>query len=571
MRPLAVPFVVAPPSGARVRTRLRLGGPDEQVLRAVGEHLGRLAGADVAVRCRLGGGDDQRADRKRALTAAASSRWAGAITRTSNDQWLRAYKNLLDTRTGLRRASRQIRSRLAVPAGERRHQVRGYATPAERFAKQGRLQHVEARLAAVERRLAEGRVSVCRGGRRLAKLRHSVTVGDSDHHSDVDGGACRLTAAEWRARWQAERLFLTADGEADKCWGNETIRVHPDRGWLELRLPAPLAYLSNTPGRAPTYRLACPVLFHHRTQEWAAQAASGAVRYDLFLDPTRQRWYADASWRLPARQVPSLAALRQDRALGVDLNATHLDCWVLNPAGNPLGPPYTIPLLLDGLAASTRQGRLRAAVATIIRLASQQGCRSVIVENLDFADVRQQGRETLGRGARGKRFRRTVGGIPTRAFRELLVGMAAHAGLWVVAVDPGWTSKWGRQYWQEPLNQQTKRPVIVSGHHAAAVVIGRRGLGHRARRREGCAWRRPADRHQRAANSAGRPMTTPMPTAWSAVVPQPARQGTEGPGGQRAGPQAHKTRLPERRAFGDQAAQDRSAPPEVAGSSPLPS
>jgi hypothetical protein len=293
MRKIAVPFVVAPPSGVRVRTRLRLDVADERVLRAVGEHLGRMASADLAVRCRRGGGDDQRADRKRALTAAASSRW-GAITRTSNDQWLRAYNNLLDTRTGLRRASSRIRSRLAVPAGERRHRVRGYATPTERFAKQARLQHLEARLAAVERRLAEGRVSVCRGGRRLAKLRHSVIAGDSDHHGGGDDSTCRLTAAEWRARWQAERLFLTADGEADKRWGNETIRVHPDQGWLELRLPAPLAYLSNTPGRAPTYRLACPVLFHHRTPEWVAQAASGAVRYDLFLDPTRQRWYADA-------------------------------------------------------------------------------------------------------------------------------------------------------------------------------------------------------------------------------------------------------------------------------------
>jgi hypothetical protein len=136
MRPIAVPFVVAPPSGARVRTRLRLGGADERVLRAVGGHLGRLAGVDVAVRCRLGGGDDRRADRKRALTAAASSRWAGAITRTSNDQWRRADANLRDARVGLRRASSRIRSRLQVPAGERHHQVRGYATAAERFAKQ---------------------------------------------------------------------------------------------------------------------------------------------------------------------------------------------------------------------------------------------------------------------------------------------------------------------------------------------------------------------------------------------------------------------------------------------------
>jgi hypothetical protein len=41
--------------------------------------------------------------------------------------------------------------------------------------------------------------------------------------------------------------FITADGEAGKPWGNETIRVHPDEGWLELKLPAPLAHLGNRP------------------------------------------------------------------------------------------------------------------------------------------------------------------------------------------------------------------------------------------------------------------------------------------------------------------------------------
>ena len=106
MRRLAAPFVVAPPTGARIRTRLRPTVADERVLCMVGEHLGRLAGYDLAVRCRLGVGDDQRTDRKRTLTAAASSRWAGAITRTSNDQWQRAQRNLLDVRVGLRRACR---------------------------------------------------------------------------------------------------------------------------------------------------------------------------------------------------------------------------------------------------------------------------------------------------------------------------------------------------------------------------------------------------------------------------------------------------------------------------------
>jgi hypothetical protein len=233
--------MAAPPAGARIRTRLRLSAPDEAVVWEVGRHLAALACSDLAARCRLGRGGDQRADRKRALTPASSSRWAGAITRTSNDQWLRAFNNLLDAQTGLRRATARIKARLAVPIGQRQGRVRGYASQAERFAKQGRLQHLQAQLAEVEQRIAQRRVSVCRGGRRLARLRHTL---DRD---DV-----KLTEARWQARWQAERLFLIADGEADKPWGNETIRVHPDEGWLQLRLPTPLVHLSNTSGRAPT-------------------------------------------------------------------------------------------------------------------------------------------------------------------------------------------------------------------------------------------------------------------------------------------------------------------------------
>jgi hypothetical protein len=343
VRKIAAPFVVAPPTGARVRTRLRLSTWDEAIIWTVGGYLDRLAGHDLAIRCRLGSEPDQRTDRKRALTGRSSSRWAGAITRTSNDQWERARANLVDARAGLRGAVKKIRARVAVPTretrGRGRGRARGYQTRMERFEKQRRLQHLQARLGEVEARIAAGQVSVCRGGRRLAKLRHAPKA---------EEGTPALTETEWRVRWQAERLFLTADGEADKRWGNETIRIHPDEHWLEIRLPTPLAHLSNTPSRAPTYRPSCPVAFIHRADEWAAQAASGAIRYDLWFDPARDRWYADASWRLPATKVPSLDELRRDRALGVDLDAEHIDGWVLDPSGNPLGTPHTIPLARGG-------------------------------------------------------------------------------------------------------------------------------------------------------------------------------------------------------------------------------
>jgi hypothetical protein len=117
----------------------------------------------------------------------------------------------------------------------------------------------------------------------------------------------------------------------------------------------------------------------------------------------------------------------------------------------------------------------------LIALAKAHGCRAIAIEDLEFADARAQGRETFGRGRRGRRFRRVVAGIPTGRFRDRLTQMCANQGLWVVAVDPAYTSQWGREHWLAPMQETGTTTVTVD--QAAAVVIGRRSLRYRARRR----------------------------------------------------------------------------------------
>src|SRR5215211_4222418 len=229
------------------------------------------------------------------------------------------------------------------------------------------------------------------------------------------------------------------------------------------------------------------------------------------------------------------------------LNADHLACWVLDSSGNPVGRPHTIPLYLDALSTSTRDGRLRVAIAALLRLARTNGCRSIVVEDLDFTDARLTGRETLGRGRRARCFRKTISGMPIRRFRSFLAGMAANADLWVIAVDPGWTSKWGQRYWLVPLNRSTKSSIAITRHHAAAVVIARRGQGVGARRRQGVAGH---DQRIVAGELPARPDQR-----------LPDHKGPGPPGGQRAAARPWKTRPAERSKLGNQVVQDRSGPP----------
>jgi hypothetical protein len=288
---------------------------------------------------------------------------------------------------------------------------------------------------------------------------------------------------------------LTADGESGKAGGNETIRVQADR---RLRIKTPAALVDRFGSHV---LIEAPIRFCHRGDEWADRvAARQAVRYDLSYDVARGRWYLDASWRISPQPVPDLAELRAGPVLGVDLNDGHLAVCVLDGSGNPLGEPASIALITAGLAASRRDGRVRAAITALLDLARHTGCAAIVIENLDFVDARATGRETLGRGQQGKRLRRTVAGIPTGGFRDRLIAMAARRGLAVIGVDAAYTTQWGAQHWRKPLQQQTSEPV--TRHHAAAAAIGRRGLGLAIRRR-------PAGPPTRQRTSVGTPPARP--------------------------------------------------------------
>ncbi len=479
-RPIAPPVQAIPSRSTRIRTRIELGAGDPVVLGALGTFLGHLLNTDLAERGRARSPDRTR--RKRQLTASTSSRWAGAITHEANRLYAAARSA---QRLALRRtvaALHTIRARLRAPlrddppggvtgsADRRARRLRGYASPHERAMKRRRWQRLEARAARLRADLARGRVHVCRGGKVLARHRHHLAV-------------CRLTEAAWRTRWESARAFIHANGESGKRYGNETIRVYPGEDGslvVEIDLPPALAQFANGPhGR---YRLRARP-FAYRSGEWEAHIrAHRACAYDIVYAAERNRWYLDASFTpVTFPTVPRWVDLRAQRGvkvLGVDLNGGHLSCAVLDGAGNPCDHPVDIPLGVRDLPVSTRDGHLRAALSAVLHLAREHGCHAIACEFLDFEDARATSRE---QGQFGPRVRATILGIPTAQVRDRLERMAARAGLVVVYVDPAYSSIWGARYWQRALDCARQ---AATRHHAAAVVLGRRALGHSARRRE---------------------------------------------------------------------------------------
>ncbi len=90
--------------------------------------------------------------------------------------------------------------------------------------------------------------------------------------------------------------------------------------------------------------------FSYRGDEVAAQAAAGAIRYDIACDPVRGRWYFDASWKAAPAHAAPLDELHQHPFVAVDVNVAHLAVAVLAADGNVLGTPAAIAAKVSQLA-----------------------------------------------------------------------------------------------------------------------------------------------------------------------------------------------------------------------------
>ncbi|MEU1516617.1 IS200/IS605 family accessory protein TnpB-related protein [Streptomyces sp. NPDC005811] len=476
LRSIAASFVASGPSGVAVRTRLKgLTLGDEEVLRLVGAHLGSLASRDLKARCRDGleHSGEAWAVRKRELTPASSSRWAGSITKATHDQWALARRCQLVYVQNLEAGIHTNEDRLALPVGQKGTKTApgGYRSQREWHAKSRRLHVLEDRLTAARADREAGVVRVVRGGKQLARTRHHLE-------------AAQLTESAWRGRWEAERWFCQADGESGKRYGNETIRVSPD-GEVSIKLPTPLAHLANAAhGR---YVLACRVTFAHRGGEWADRVvANRAIAYRIHLDTRRGRWYVTASWQIPPTPTLPIEAALAHGVIGVDMNADHLAAWRLDTHGNPMGAPRRFSYDLTGTAVH-RDAQVRHALTRLLHWARTCGVKAVAVEDLDFA-----AEKTREKHGHRKRFRRLISGMPTGRLRARLTSMADATGIAVIAVDPAYTSRWGAQHWQKPLTTTTRK---TTRHDAATVAIGRRAQGHPIRRRTAPP---PHDRSDRA-------------------------------------------------------------------------
>ena len=243
---------------------------------------------------------------------------------------------------------------------------------------------------------------------------------------------------EWRRRRDGEALFC---GETGSCGGNQVAQWRS--GSLRLRLlrssVVPSVVLADVRFRARDEAVLERATDRREPVTWRVKLLPrGKVQLCVTLE----------------QPEPAVAGDAANGALGVDLNEGHLALVNVSPDGRVVGAERVpLPKDRDGLCAVGRR---------VVRAALERGV-PIVLESLDFR------KKKSWLQSYGRRFAEVLSTFRTRQVSTVMEREARREGVEVRFVDPAWSTKLGRLKYRARCRLGT--------HHAAALVLGRRGLG----------------------------------------------------------------------------------------------
>ena len=330
--------------------------------------------------------------------------------------------------------------------------------------KQRRLGNLQARLERLEGDIAEDRIRLCFGSKRLWR---------KQYHLEANGYASHQ---EWPEDWQSARsdeFFVL--GSRDETGGCQLCVVTvADDGSLRLRLRLPDALA----GQHGKYLTIAGVRFAYGQEQVLAALESNAeysrYRREHGEKEARQSGLGQAicyrfkrdsrGWRVLVTtrlmEVPVVTD-KSRGAIGVDLNADHLAVCETDASGNYV-QAFSVPLVAYGKSQHQAQAVIGDAVASVVEYARDAG-KPIVMEKLDF----RQKKAVLEGESPG--YSRMLSSFSYARIRACFISRGYRQGVEVHQVNPTFSSIIGRVKFMERYG--------LSVHQAAALVLARRFLG----------------------------------------------------------------------------------------------
>ena len=330
--------------------------------------------------------------------------------------------------------------------------------------KRRRLGNLRSRLAALEADIAEDRVRLCFGSKRLWRKQHHLEQNGYGSHAEWLGG--------WRDARSDEFFALGSRDETAGCQLCTATVADDGTLTLRLRMPDCLAPLHGK------YLIIKGVRFAYGHEQVLSALDSNveyarhrrehgekAARATNLGQPISYRFKRDKkSWRVfvttAMMDVPVVTDQRRG-AIGVDLNADHLAVAETDASGNCINA-FSVPLVTYGKSRHQAAAIIGDAVASAVAYA-REASKPIVIEKLDF---RQKKAVLEGEG---RRYSRMLSSFSYGKIKAYFLSRGYRQGVEVYQVNPAFSSVIGRVKFMERYG--------LSVHQAAALVLARRLLG----------------------------------------------------------------------------------------------
>ena len=330
--------------------------------------------------------------------------------------------------------------------------------------KKRRLANLRHRLAVLEADVAEERVRLCFGSKKLWRKQHHLAENGYASHEEW--------LSDWREARSDEFFVLGSRDETAGC--QLCVATVADDGTLTLRLRLPDC-LADQHGKYLTIR---GVHFNHGHEQVLAALDSNAeyrryrgehgdkaARATTLGQAISYRFKRDRKgWRVFATTAMMDVPVVTDQgrgAIGVDLNADHLAVCETDASGNYVNA-FTVPLVTYGKSNHQAEAIMGDAVAGVVAYAREAG-KPIVIEKLDF----RQKKATLG--GELHRYSRMLSSFSYGKVKAYFLSRGYRQGVEVHQVNPAYSSVIGRVKFMERYG--------LSVHQAAALVLARRLLG----------------------------------------------------------------------------------------------
>ena len=341
--------------------------------------------------------------------------------------------------------------------------------------KQRRLANLRHRLERLERDVAEGRVRLCFGSKKLWRKQYRLRANGYSSHEEW--------LRDWRGARSDEFFVLGSRDETAGC--QLCVATVADDGTLTLRLRLPDC-LADQHGR---YLVITGVRFKYGHKQVLAALESNAeyaayrrehgekaARASGLGQAISYRFKRDGrSWRVFATTDKIDVPVVTDRSrgvIGVDLNADHLAVAETDASGNCVNA-FSVTLVTYGKSSRQAEALIGDAVAGVVAYAREAG-KPIVIEELDFR------RKKAALEGESRKYSRMLTSFSYGRVKAYFISRGHREGVGVHQVNPAFSSVIGRVKFMERYG--------LSVHQAAALVLARRLLGcsERIPRRRAC-------------------------------------------------------------------------------------